>query len=208
MWIYWLKGEGAGLEKKEFQLALGTSSSPVFSCPGQVCYFNDLVSRHTVSAFSKTRLPLELWQVLSCESPALFLHTPLEEKEPRGLSALVGASKMETPTSNLTESTLQYCLILCPSGRWERNITYPEGKSTSLGQWDNTFQSLGCHQCFPSFFRVAAWLVENNGTITAEGTCENSTLEVNCHVQFLFSSRVFTHFLPFNSSFIICYDSF
>ena len=36
------------------------------------------------SAFSKTRLPPELRRVLSCESPAVFLHFPLEEKGPRG----------------------------------------------------------------------------------------------------------------------------
>ena len=59
------------------------------------------------SAFSKTQLPLELWLVLSCESPAVFLHTPLEEKGALGtlLSVPAGASKRETPTSNLTEST-------------------------------------------------------------------------------------------------------
>ena len=34
------------------------------------------------SAFSKTRLPPELWRVLSFESPAVFLHFPLEEKGP------------------------------------------------------------------------------------------------------------------------------
>ena len=34
------------------------------------------------SAFSKTRLPQELWRVLSCELPAVFLHSPLEEKGP------------------------------------------------------------------------------------------------------------------------------
>ena len=37
-----------------------------------------------VSAFSETRLPLELWRVLSCESPAVFLHFSLEEKGPLG----------------------------------------------------------------------------------------------------------------------------
>ena len=36
------------------------------------------------SAFSKTRLPPELQQVLSCESPAVFLHFPLGEKGPQG----------------------------------------------------------------------------------------------------------------------------
>ena len=62
----------------------------------------------TCGAFSKTRLPQELQQVLSCESPAVFLHTPQNEKWPWGpfLSAPVGASKRETPTSNLTESTV------------------------------------------------------------------------------------------------------
>ena len=38
-----------------------------------------------LSAFSKTRLPPELRRVLSCESPAVFLHFPLEEKGPWGL---------------------------------------------------------------------------------------------------------------------------
>ena len=57
------------------------------------------------SAFSKTLLPLELRQVLSCKSPAVFLHFPLQEKLGPLLSALVGASKRETPTLNLTEST-------------------------------------------------------------------------------------------------------
>ena len=38
----------------------------------------------TGSAFSKTWLLLELRQVLSWESPAVFLHTPLEEKRPWG----------------------------------------------------------------------------------------------------------------------------
>ena len=63
---------------------------------------------HVHSAFSKTRLPPELRRVLSCESLAAFLHFPLEEKGSSGplLSALAGASKRETPTSNLTESTV------------------------------------------------------------------------------------------------------
>ena len=37
-----------------------------------------------VSAFSNTRLLPELRRVLSCKSPAVFLHSPLEEKEPWG----------------------------------------------------------------------------------------------------------------------------
>ena len=58
------------------------------------------------STFSKTWLPPELQQVPSCESPAVFLHFPLEEKALGPLlSAPVGASKRETPTSNLMEST-------------------------------------------------------------------------------------------------------
>ena len=36
----------------------------------------------TCYAFSKTRLMLELQRVLSCKPPAVFLHFPLEEKEP------------------------------------------------------------------------------------------------------------------------------
>ena len=35
-----------------------------------------------ISAFSKTQLPPELWRVLPCELPAVFLHTLLEEKGP------------------------------------------------------------------------------------------------------------------------------
>ena len=38
----------------------------------------------TESAFRKTWLPPELQRVLSCESPAVFLHFPLEEKGPWG----------------------------------------------------------------------------------------------------------------------------
>ena len=38
--------------------------------------------RPSHSAFSKTRLPPEPWRVLSCKWPAVFLHTPLEEKGP------------------------------------------------------------------------------------------------------------------------------
>ena len=58
------------------------------------------------SAF-KTQLLQELRQVLSGESPAVFLHFPLLEKGPWGplSSAPAGVSKRETPTSNLTEST-------------------------------------------------------------------------------------------------------
>ena len=55
------------------------------------------------SAFSETRLLPELRRVLSGESLAVFLHFPLEERPL--LSAPAGASKRETPTSNLTEST-------------------------------------------------------------------------------------------------------
>ena len=62
------------------------------------------------SAFSKTWLPPELRRVLSCKSPAVFLHFPLEEKVGPLLSALVGARKRETPTSNLTESTGRFLL--------------------------------------------------------------------------------------------------
>ena len=36
------------------------------------------------SAFSKIQLLSELWRVLSCESPPVFLHFPLEEKGPWG----------------------------------------------------------------------------------------------------------------------------
>ena len=35
-----------------------------------------------LSAFSKTQLQPELQRVLSCKSPAVFLHTPLDEKGP------------------------------------------------------------------------------------------------------------------------------
>ena len=59
------------------------------------------------SAFSKTRLLLELWRVLSCELQAVFLHFPLEEKGFWGLFYQLRQvlAKKETPTSNLTEST-------------------------------------------------------------------------------------------------------
>ena len=45
---------------------------------------NDYLSlpMSTISAFSKTWLLPELQHVLSCKSPAVFLHTPLEEKGP------------------------------------------------------------------------------------------------------------------------------
>ena len=35
-----------------------------------------------LSAFSKTQLQPELQRVLSCKSPAVFLHTPLDKKGP------------------------------------------------------------------------------------------------------------------------------
>ena len=38
-----------------------------------------------ICVFSKTRLLPELRRILSCESPAVFLHTPLEEKGSWGL---------------------------------------------------------------------------------------------------------------------------
>ena len=61
----------------------------------------------TSSVFSKTWLPPELQQVLSCESPAVFLHFPLEEKGSQGPFYQLpgGADKRETPTSNFTKST-------------------------------------------------------------------------------------------------------
>ena len=48
------------------------------------CHARPKDTRVTFSAFSKTRLPPELWQALSCESPAVFLHTPVKEKGPWG----------------------------------------------------------------------------------------------------------------------------
>ena len=41
-------------------------------------------SHHSCSAFNKTRLPPELRRVLSCKSPAVFLHFLLEKKGPWG----------------------------------------------------------------------------------------------------------------------------
>ena len=64
------------------------------------------------SAFSKTWLPPELRRVLFCKSLAVFLHFSLEEKVGPLLSALAGARKRETPTSNLTESTGRFLLNL------------------------------------------------------------------------------------------------
>ena len=63
------------------------------------------------SAFSKTRAPPKLWWVPSCKSPAVFLHFLLMEKGPRGpfYRAPAGASKRETPTSNITERTDRVC---------------------------------------------------------------------------------------------------
>ena len=49
-----------------------------------VKYLRFCSKRYTSSAFSKTRLPPELRQELSCELPAVFLHFPLEEKGPWG----------------------------------------------------------------------------------------------------------------------------
>ena len=59
------------------------------------------------SAFSKTRLPPELRRVLSCESPAVFLHIPLKEKGNWGPFYQLWRvlAKRKTPTSNVTEST-------------------------------------------------------------------------------------------------------
>ena len=47
---------------------------------GSRAWIHDLLC----SAFSKTRLLPELRRVLSCKSPAEFLHFPLEEKRPWG----------------------------------------------------------------------------------------------------------------------------
>ena len=60
------------------------------------------------SAFSKTRLPPELRRVLSCESPAVFLHIPLKEKGNWGPFYQLRRvqKKRKTLTSNLTERTV------------------------------------------------------------------------------------------------------
>ena len=50
--------------------------------PGSARLCVKICKYSSYSAFSKTQPPLELWLVLSCESPAVFLHTPLEEKGP------------------------------------------------------------------------------------------------------------------------------
>ena len=66
-------------------------------------------SYYMCSAFGKTRILLELRRVLSCESLGhVFLHTPIEEKGPWGpfYQLREGASKRETSTSNLSESTV------------------------------------------------------------------------------------------------------
>ena len=62
------------------------------------------------SAFSKTRLLPEPWQVLSCGSCASTSCIPAFSTRGKGalgplLSASAGATKRETPTSNLIEST-------------------------------------------------------------------------------------------------------
>ena len=87
----------------------------ILSENNQVTFIHNLLSskalvlRATIAVLSvKTWLPLELRQVLSYELPPVFVHFPLKEKGPLGalLSAPVGASKRETPTSNFTESTV------------------------------------------------------------------------------------------------------
>ena len=65
------------------------------------------------SAFSKTRLLPELRRVLSCESPAVFLHTPPKEKgpwDPFYQLRQVLAKGRHRSTSNLTESSA--CIFL------------------------------------------------------------------------------------------------
>ena len=64
------------------------------------------MSYQSSSAFSRTRVLPELRWVLSCESPAVFLHTPLQEKEPWGpFYQLQRVLAKGRPTSNLTECT-------------------------------------------------------------------------------------------------------
>ena len=65
---------------------LKESSALIFST-GRVKKFLDVVSSENTydnSAFSKTWVPPDLRRVLSWESPAVFLHFPLEEKGPQG----------------------------------------------------------------------------------------------------------------------------
>ena len=50
----------------------------------QTQFYHTFSTQLTPSAFSKTQLPLELWRVLCCKLPAVFLHTLLEEKGPQG----------------------------------------------------------------------------------------------------------------------------
>ena len=84
------------------------------------------------SAFNKTRLPPELRRVLSCKSPAVFMHFLLEEKGPWGpfyqlrqvlakrrhlLQILLKALKMTAVFSHLEGG--EHGLVV---GRWACNL--------------------------------------------------------------------------------------
>ena len=76
---------GAAHGIKSFFRIMGKlkESSALNFSTGRVKKFLDVVSSENTdanSAFSKTWLLPELRRVLSCESPAVFLHFPLEEK--------------------------------------------------------------------------------------------------------------------------------
>ena len=64
-------------------------------------------SYYMCSAFSKTRILLELRQVLSCESLGhVFLHTPLEEKGPNG-ATFISSSRVLAKGRHLLQILLK-----------------------------------------------------------------------------------------------------
>ena len=67
-----------------FEFGLQTSAYKFFSPASKLANSSQNVRHSTHSAFNKTRLPPELRRVLSCKSPAIFLHFLLEEKGPWG----------------------------------------------------------------------------------------------------------------------------
>ena len=98
---------------------------------------------HISSAFSKTRLLPELRWILSCKSPAAFLHFLLEERPL--LSAPAGASKRETVLFN--SATLTKKGILSLLGSCERRFLYHENIGGRIwGKWPYRLQN---------FFRLA-----------------------------------------------------
>ena len=86
------------------------------------------------SAFSKAWLPPELRQVLSCESPAVFLHFPIEEKGPWG--PFFQLRWVLTKGRHLLEILLNALHVLMHQ---KRQISLPVGYKTArpkTGHWE------------------------------------------------------------------------